>query len=63
MSPLTNETYSSHQFAQNGERLEFECQNSTLVGATEAYCFDGSFTADPPRCAGKVESSLIANVR
>lgn len=59
ISPVTNETYSSHQFAQNGERLVFTCQDTTLVGASEAYCFDGSLTAVPPRCASKARPSVI----
>lgn len=59
ISPVTNESYSSHQFAQNGQRLVFVCLDTTLVGDTEAYCIEGSLTSDPPRCASKARPSLI----
>lgn len=59
MSPVTNETQSAHQLVHNGQRVLFVCQDTTAVGAAEAYSINGSITADPPRCASKDQPSLI----
>lgn len=53
ISPVTNEIYSSGQFAENGESLAFACLDGALVGSSESHCINGSLLMEPPRCEGK----------
>lgn len=50
ISPVTNGTYRPTQFAQNGERLMFVCDEGTLVGVEETYCIGGEFISATPKC-------------